>query len=179
MNEDVSTLADALRVAFDRGFVEPPPAERAQAESLLAIEVRGEPYALRLAEVAGVHVDRNVTPLPSPAPALLGVVGFRGRVIPVWDLGRILGHPAAEPPRWLIIAGSAEQPIAFAFETFVHHFRATAADIVPWSSDDPQRARICDAAVRITNAAPRPLVNARALITLVEQRFARPRGDGA
>jgi purine-binding chemotaxis protein CheW len=45
-----------------------------------------------------------------------GIAGFRGAVLPVYDLPCLLGVPAASDLRWLVIAKAA--PIALAFERF-------------------------------------------------------------
>ena len=56
---DLPGGADELRRAFDRSFAEAPGgAPEADAlESLLAIRVGGDPYALRLSEIAGLFAD--------------------------------------------------------------------------------------------------------------------------
>lgn len=119
-----------LRNAFDRSFAAPLRATLVQTLDLLAIRVEGEPYAVRLADVAGLFADRSVTTVPASNPALLGLAGFRGTVVPVYSLGRLLGHSATvtQVPRWLIIAAAA--PVALAFDAFDGHLRATAEALV-------------------------------------------------
>lgn len=126
---DLTHRAGELRRAFDRAFAEPPAMGEALPEvDLLACRIGSEPYAIRLAEVAGLHVDRRVTRLPGGPAAQLGVAGFRGAVLPVYDLASLLGHAAAAGPRWLVIAAGA--PVAFAFTTFDFHLRVEPASIV-------------------------------------------------
>lgn len=117
----ISERAAALRQAFDRSFAEPPRIEKAATEDFLAIHVAGDPYLLRLASIAGVHADKRVTGLPSRAPDLRGVAGFRGAIVPVYDLAALLRYPRAESPRWIAIA--AEAQVALAFDSFDGHFR--------------------------------------------------------
>lgn len=108
------TSAAELRHAFDRSFAEALPASRPALVDLLAIRVGREPYALRLGEVAALYVDRKVTPVPGGAPALLGIAGFRGAIVPVYDLQLLLGHHADAATRWLAMAADGAAAFAFA-----------------------------------------------------------------
>jgi chemotaxis signal transduction protein len=112
MNEQAS----ALREAFDLSFAQPSSAEATAVESLLEIRVGTARYVLRLADVSGVFADKKITWLPSPVSELLGIAGFRGAVLPVYDLGMLLGYSRAAAPRWLVVTAAA--PIGLAFEAF-------------------------------------------------------------
>src|SRR5436190_16792637 len=79
----------ALRLDFDRTFAAPPVLAE-DALDYLAIRVAGKPYAVALAEVAGLHVDREILSLPSGAHALLGVINFRSELSAVFALDRLL-----------------------------------------------------------------------------------------
>jgi chemotaxis signal transduction protein len=128
MTEVQSRLAE-LRAAFDRSFAEPVrPHDHAQVE-LLAVRVGGRPYALRLSQTSGLHPDRPVTALPGPVPALLGVAGFGGGILAVYDLAALLGHPGGDRPRWLVLAAGSP-PLAFAFGELDGHLRVAADTIL-------------------------------------------------
>jgi hypothetical protein len=58
--------ADELRQVFDRSFTLAPNTDTGTTENLLAVRVASHSYALRLAEVSGLFVDKKVTWLPSP-----------------------------------------------------------------------------------------------------------------
>ncbi|GIM93126.1 chemotaxis protein CheW [Paractinoplanes toevensis] len=118
-----------LRSDFDRSFAQPLGSHDAGHVELLAIRAGGRPYALRLAQTAGLHPDRPVTPLPGPLPALLGLAGFAGTVIPVYDLAALLGHPISERPRWLVLA-TGTPPLGFAFHKLDGHVRVSAEAII-------------------------------------------------
>jgi purine-binding chemotaxis protein CheW len=121
-------LAD-LRDDFDRSFTEPARSHDDEHVELLAVRAGGRPYALRLSQTSGLYPDRPVTPLPGPLAALLGVAGFGGAIVPVYDLAALLGHPAADRPRWLVLA--AGQPaLALAFHELDGHVRVPARLIV-------------------------------------------------
>lgn len=125
MNDELS--AEALRRAFDRAFAEAPRDDAQAGEELVALQLGGEGYLLPLAELSGLVVGRRIVALPTTAPAFLGVVGIRGTVVPVYDLGALLGHPRAESsPRWLAI--SKEPRVGFAFDRFVGQVRRPRAD---------------------------------------------------
>lgn len=114
-----SARAEDLARAFDDDFARPVAARGAATEDLLAIRVGAERYVVARRELAGLHADKPVTPLPGDAPGLLGISGFRGALVPVYDLRVVLGvaaAPGAGAPRWLMTAASA--PVALAFAQF-------------------------------------------------------------
>jgi chemotaxis signal transduction protein len=128
-NGPVAERLAALRADFDRSFTEPLRRHDTEYVELLAIRTGGRPYAVRLSQTSGLHPDRPVTALPGPLPALLGVAGFSGQIIPVYDLAALLGHPVAERPRWLVLAAGAP-PLALAFHELDGHLRVPADTIL-------------------------------------------------
>lgn len=121
-------LAD-LRAGFDRSFAAPPNRYDVEFCELLAIRANERQYALRLSQTSALHSDRPITALPGPVPALLGVAGFSGTVVPVYDLGALLGHSSAETPRWLVIAVGTPT-LALAFHHLDGHLRIPTDSIV-------------------------------------------------
>jgi chemotaxis signal transduction protein len=115
------SAADELARAFDADFARAPTVRTADSEDLLAIRVGSDPYALVRGELAGLFSDKLVTPLPGAAPGLLGISGFRGAVVPVYDLRSVIGGPAASAPlRWLVTAADAKVALAFdGFDAFL------------------------------------------------------------
>jgi chemotaxis signal transduction protein len=116
-----------LRHAFDSTFTQSP---RIADESvdLLAIRVAGTPHALRLDDIAGLYVDKVVTPVPGCPPSLRGIAGFRGTVVLVYDLRALLGGARGGPCRWLVTA-AGESMLAFAFDQFEGHRRVPVSAI--------------------------------------------------
>jgi purine-binding chemotaxis protein CheW len=114
--------ADELRDAFDRSFAEPPRAGQDRYDHVLAIRVAGEPYAVRLHDVAGLHVGWPVTPLPGPSPELLGIAAFQGSLVPVYDLSALLGRTGPGTYRWIVLTAGTG-PVAFAFDGLDGHLR--------------------------------------------------------
>jgi purine-binding chemotaxis protein CheW len=117
----ISERAAELRRTFDRSFVEVRHFEAVATEDFLSIHVGGDPYVLRLAEIGGLFVDKKVTGLPSSVVELKGIAGFRGAMLPVYDLGALLGYPLTNGMRWMVRA--ADAPVALAFDAFDGHFR--------------------------------------------------------
>lgn len=118
-----------LRSAFDRGFAQPIELGATLNTELLAIRVGAEPCAVRLSEIAGLFVDKKITRVPGSAPALLGIAGFRGVIMPVFNLQSLLARSTAATPRWLVIAAGA--PVALAFDAFEGQLRLSPDAILP------------------------------------------------
>jgi chemotaxis signal transduction protein len=140
----LATRAAELRLAFDRVFAEPGRRDATAMENLLTFGVGSEPYALRLSDIAGLFADRKISRLPSGLAALLGFAGFRGAIVPVYDLHVLLGRPKTEAPRWLVVAAAA--PVALAFETFEGHLRLSHEAIVSRAADDQSPRAVRDVA---------------------------------
>jgi purine-binding chemotaxis protein CheW len=127
--DGVADRVTQLRTGFDRSFAEPPLGYDVDFCELLAIRAGRRPYVLRLSQTSGLHSGRPVTPLPSPVPALLGVAGFSGAVVPVYDLGAVLGHPVDGMPRWMVVAAGTPT-LALAFHHLDGHLRVATGSIV-------------------------------------------------
>lgn len=158
-----------LREAFDRSFAQAPSTEAAAVENLLTIRVGSDPYVLQMTEVAGLFADKKVTRLPSPVSELLGIAGFRGAVLPVYDLATLLGYSRAVEPRWLVVV--AATPLALAFEDFDGYVTTREQAIAP----EPQagtRGRHVQQVVRIGNLA-RPVISLASVLEWIRQRASR------
>lgn len=120
--------AAELRAAFDRSFAVAARADELAQNDLVAIRVGDEPYAIRVADVAGLFADRQVTHVPGGHPAQLGIAGFRGALVPVFSLRLLFACSPGPMPRWLVVA--AAMPVALAFDAFEGHVRVQADDIL-------------------------------------------------
>jgi len=127
-----------MRHAFDLSFTRPPPV-RAEVVDLLAVTVGSDALAVRMDTVSGLVIDRAVTPLPGSPPALLGVAGLRGHLIPVYDLAAVLGATAGGAPVrpaaacLILLAGSPA--VAVAVGRLDAHLRVPRAAITEPASD--------------------------------------------
>jgi purine-binding chemotaxis protein CheW len=166
--ESLQAQAASLRQDFDLSFAAAPSGEAAALEDLLAVRVGGDPYAIRLREIAGIVSDRPIVPLPTGRSDVLGLAGIRGGLIPVFSLSSLLGYaPDANATRWMVLCRTAD-PIALAFGEFEGHLRIAAADIY---SDDSARGHraSADAALEIvhTDSGPRPLIDIARIVAAI------------
>jgi chemotaxis signal transduction protein len=119
----------ALRQAFDQSFAVPPPQGAQELEDLLKIRVAGDPYAIRLRDIAEIVARRKVVPIPGGTPDLLGSAGIRGGIVPVFALALLLGYgQAADAPSWMVLC-RADDPIALAFPEFEGYARLPKSSI--------------------------------------------------
>lgn len=160
--------AAALRRAFDLSFASPPAEASEEVEDLLAIRVAGDPYAIRLREIAGVVAGRKVVAVPAAALDLLGLAGVRGGVVPVFGLASMLGYlQAPGSPRWMILCG-AEDPIALAFSEFEGYLRLPRSAL---HADENHRAtRRYVNQVAITAAGARAVISISLVVAAIRNR---------
>jgi chemotaxis signal transduction protein len=121
--------AAELRRVFDQSFALPVSAGTEVAENLMEIRLAGTIYAVRVAEIGGLFADVRITFVPSAVPELLGIGGFRGAILPVYDLRALLGQPGEASPRWVIVAAAV--PVALAFGGFERQISVGREAIVP------------------------------------------------
>jgi purine-binding chemotaxis protein CheW len=120
---------DHLRREFDRAFAEPAHEANDDFEDLLALRVGGGAYAARLVEIRGIHTQKKIVALPSRCAELLGVVGLREGIMPVYSLRLLLGYAREErPSRWMLLAGHAE-PVVLSFDTLEGYVRARKNEV--------------------------------------------------
>lgn len=158
-----------LREAFDRSFAQAPSTEAAAVENLLAIKVGADPYVLRMTEVSGLFADKKVTRLPSPVSELSGIAGFRGAVLPVYDLAMLLGYPRATSPRWLVVI--AVTPVALAFDRFDGYLNVRDTAIVPEARPEERERHVRE--VVQTVDLVRPLISLASVLEWIRSRASR------
>lgn len=118
-----------LRQAFDRSFAEAPSVGGSVVHDLLDLRVGPARYALRVTELSALVADTRITPLATPVPDLLGIAALRGSLLPVYDLGALLGHGPEPQPRWIAVA-AGQTPVGLAFARFEGHLRVGADALV-------------------------------------------------
>ncbi len=164
--------AAALRHAFDRSFALPPPQAAQQIEDLLAIRVAGDPYAIRLRDIAGVVAGRRVVPVPAVTLDLLGLAGIRGRVVPVFGLASLLGYgQAGGSPRWMVLCGP-EEPIALAFSDFEGYLRLPTSALHADDSLRGTRQHVSE--VASTEAGARSVISIPLVVATLRNRVEHP-----
>lgn len=170
MSDAGPSLADRvaeMREVFDRSFADPRPDDTPPGEDLLAIRLGTEPYALRLTEIVGLHADRKITQLPGSVPTLLGIAGFRGAIMPVYDLPALLGQPGEVADRWIAIAAIA--PVAFAFAVLDGHQRVAVDAII--AGEGGQQARQHVRHFARTSGILRPIVHLPSVLDAIKRQL--------
>ena len=166
------TMLAELRRAFDRSFAEAPVTDALPQDDLLAIGIGGDPYAVRLSEVAGLMNDKRVTGLPGSVPELLGLAGLRGTLLPIYDLRALLGYPQGAVPRWLFVIANANAPVGLAFDQFDGHLRVPRQARAGERSPDTRSPHVRE--VVLAAGLARPVIHIvsvlEAIETLVRQR---------
>ena len=168
----ISRQAAALRRAFDRSFAEPNRPPLAKTTDLLAIRLGGDPWAVPLADIAGLHSGKRITPLPGGPSSLLGIAGFRGNVVAVYDLPALIGQAPLAAPRWLLVA--AERRVAFAFGELDGHVRVETKQLLPLG---PEGGAAWAKGFVLTEEQHRPLLHLPALLAGIAQRSKTPEGS--
>jgi purine-binding chemotaxis protein CheW len=162
----VDDRAAAMRAEFDRGFAEPRQVERLDSDHLLALSVGGDPYALRMEEIASVAVDRRIVPLPGPLPEFAGIAGLRGAIVPVYDLARLLGYPGDGRARWLAVLSAA--PVAVAFAAFDGYIVRPGGSITfEAAGGDSRHVRVVARAADFV----RPVISLASVVEAIRQRL--------
>lgn len=119
---------DAIRKAFDDAFAAPPPQPPRDAADFLVIGVGGAPYAIRLADLIGLEANCQIVPMPTDRAALLGLCAVRGQLVPVFDLGQVMGLRQVAPPRWVALHRSSGL-VGLAFEALEGSQRVPLEDV--------------------------------------------------
>lgn len=147
-------IAETLRREFDAAFAAPPRGSSEDSAAFLLIGVGGNAFALDVRDVGGMAAGRWVTPAPSPDSALIGLSAIRGKVVPVFDLGAVLGEPrSTEGQRWIVLSRD-QDPIAFAFSELQGHLRVDRSELA--TIDNPRDAWIRQ--VLRTETGMRPII---------------------
>ncbi len=160
--------AARLREAFDRAFARAPASDDDDKEDFLLIRTGGAPYALRMAEIAGVAARRTIVPVPGRRSELLGVAGIRGSLVCVYSLPRLLGQGGAtEDATWLALAtlGDAE-PVGLAFEALEGFLRAKKADV--HATPDAQASGGARSLVQ-AGGSPRPVIDLTTILAVIQK----------
>jgi purine-binding chemotaxis protein CheW len=131
------------------------------------VRVAGDAYAIRLTEIGGLYADKRVIPLPTYAPNLLGVAGFRGQVVPVYDLAALLGYASRPAARWLVLAAGRD-PVAFAFERFETQLMVSPESEIVSGGRQENRAHL-RGAVQMRGVV-RPIVHLQSVVEEIRKR---------
>ena len=118
----MTARASELRDDFDRGFAAAlRPAETGHSD-VLCVRIGGEPFAIRLADIASLHARLRIVALPTGARELIGAAAIRAAIVPIYDLAAALGVPRIHEAPWVVV--HRDGAAGFAFEVYEGHARA-------------------------------------------------------
>jgi chemotaxis signal transduction protein len=167
--QSLQAQLDRLQRAFDEGYREPAAARATLLEDLLAIEIAGHPYALRVRELNGLYEERAITALPGSPSELLGLAAVRGGLVAVYDLASLIGYARGEDPRLFVAVRGAS--IALAFRTLAGHRRVTPEELAKREGEhDPWSVEVMREADQT-----RPILELTALVRELERRWTADR----
>lgn len=122
-----------MRAEFDGMFAAAPTPTSAAPHTFIAVRIGGDPFALPLAGLLGLHLDHKVVAVPSASLTLIGIAAFRGALTAIHDLRVVLGYTGGGGARWLARVAAAV-PVGLAFEAFEGQFASSS-----WSSSSSSR----------------------------------------
>lgn len=142
-----------MRAAFDESFARPIEASRKQGDPALVISVGAGHWLLRLSDIAGVARVRPPLSVPGGSPALLGLTGVRGSLVPVYSLAALLG--LSETPKvdalWVALASHGGM-VGLAFDSLIRHAQLDR-EAVHFASDGSSVCRLDGAQLPIVDVA--------------------------
>lgn len=100
---------------------------------LVVFVLDGQRYGLDLATTERVLAMVAVSPLPNTPAVVLGAINLHGEVVPVFDLRRRLGLPAASygPAARLVVARTTRRTVAVAVDDVAGVTEVAADAVVP------------------------------------------------
>jgi chemotaxis signal transduction protein len=138
----------------------PRPARREPLHALV-FPIGAERYALPVDQVKEVVAAPAVTPLPTAPGAVLGLVNLRGDVLPLFDVGRLVGSPSPADAAFVMVvdtpAGLACLP-ASGLPRLVELGPPSVSGLATWPGNvhtvDGEPVVLLDAGAIIGRAAP-------------------------
>lgn len=103
--------AEEIRRQFDEAFRVPNQGAREQVRDRLLLNLGQRSLSLPLNQVAEVLRSRAITPLPGSPPELLGLIGLRGSLVPVYRLADLMGESTPSQTSdllWILVVPQPE-----------------------------------------------------------------------
>lgn len=127
---------ESERILRDRARALAKPLREAPAPALwelLVFSLAAERYGVNTTHVLGVVPVRQLTPVPCTPPVILGVLNYRGRIVPVLDVRALFdlarSSPTAEARSVVVEAGG--MTFAILAETVAGIVRVGTLDVTP------------------------------------------------
>ncbi|MGE0431772.1 MAG: hypothetical protein AB7K09_06000 [Planctomycetota bacterium] len=125
--ENHTVDVEQMRREFDAAFAEPlpPPPDRSDSRGLLVVRIGQSHVALRVTDVAGLHADVRIVPIPG-RPDVAGLAGVAERLVlavALCDLPIGVRAPRPAPLANALIVSREDPGVAFvvdALDSLVH-----------------------------------------------------------
>ena len=100
-------------------------------QKLVHFQLGSEHFAFSVDSVTGIIRWREVTPLPTQTPHLLGLANLRGRTLPISDLRIRLGMPSEKPVEegYVIVTENEVGSVGFLVDDVAEVISITEADV--------------------------------------------------
>lgn len=164
--------AAALRRAFDRSFSLPLEEASQEVDDLLSVRIAGDPFAIRLRDIAGVIGRRTIVSVPAAAPGLLGLAGIRGDLVPVFGLSPLMGYgDDGGSPTWIILC-RGQEPIGLGFSELEGYLRAPRSALHAGEAlDSIHSTRRYIDRIAATDAGPLPVLGIHRVVAAIRSRL--------
>jgi purine-binding chemotaxis protein CheW len=147
--EPVATAVARIANAIADATVPEPPSAAAKPARWLRVSVEGDRYAVELLRVQEVVRMAPIVAMRGAAPAVLGVMNLRGRIVPVYDLGVWLGAGDVQPSeRARIVVVERDDELLGVLVTSVDDVVTLADDGIEPPYETAQKRRAADRAIR-------------------------------
>lgn len=133
MTED---RAAQLRREFDGGFQAEAKTAHAKTIDLLVIRLGDRDYGMKVEGVEAVVKGKRVTALPGSAPDFMGIAGFRGALVGVYDLASWLGLKRKSGEWLLLVRTGQSQRVALVFDSLEGQLRLEEAEFLTAESSE-------------------------------------------
>jgi len=144
-----------------------PPSTAAKPARWLRVSIEGDRYAVELLRVQEAVRMAPIVAMRGAAPAVLGVMNLRGRIVPVYDLGLWLGAGQAEPgERARIVVVERDDELLGVLVSSVDDVVTLGDDGIEAAYETLQKRRAADRAIRGVarpGGVPTVLLDANAL----------------
>ena len=133
MTED---RAAQLRLQFDAGFQVEAKTAQTKTIDLLVIRLGDRDYGMKVEGIEAVVKGKKMTALPGTAADLLGIAGFRGSLVGVYDLASWLGLKRKSGAWLLLVRVGQSSRVALAFDSLEGQLRLEESDFLVAESSE-------------------------------------------
>ena len=145
----VTAMARVAHAIAEATAPEAPSSSAPKPARWLRVSVEGDRYAVELLRVQEVVRMAPIVAMRGAAPAVLGVMNLRGRIVPVYDLGVWLGAGDVTPgERARIVVVERDDELLGVLVTSVDDVVTLADDGIEAPYETHQKRRAADRAIR-------------------------------